>query len=243
MKRYVGIDVAQEQCALCIVERGRILDDVELHAILPMLQYPAPLKIGGRLAPELDFRPVAMRFLLMTCARLDEVCSAKWEDINFELGVWTKYNVKDTRGRVRDQKLRLSPCILTFLKSISTPAKIGSDELIFPNSVGGKLDNWDRFQKMLMSATGTSDWHRHDLRRTGATIMFEMDVVASTIDQILGHVNPLQSENVSASAPRYIVTQKLRIRRRDPQAEALATLGKVLDSVENDFEELSNAAA
>ncbi len=224
-------------------ERDRLLDDAELHAILPMLRYPAPIEIGAQLAPELDFRPAAMRFLLMTCARLDEVCSAKWKDIDFERGVWTKYDVKDTLGRIRDQRLSISPDILAFLKSLSTPTKIGSDELIFPNSVGGKLDNWDRFQKMLMRATGTSDWHRHDLRRTGATIMFEMDIGVSTIDLILGHINPLKSENVSASAPRYIVTQKLRVRRRNPQVEALATLGMVLDTLEKGLEELPDAAA
>ncbi len=215
----------------------------KLHVILPMLRYPAPIEIGAKLAPELDFRQAAMRFLPMTCKRLDEVCPAKWKDIDFERGVRTKYDVKDILGRIRDQHLPLSPDILAFLKSFSTPNKIGSDEMIFPNSVGGKLGNWDRFQKMLMRSTDTSDWHRHDLRRTGATIMFEMDIGASTIDHILGHINPLKSENVSASAPRYIVTQKLRVRRRNPQVEALATLGEILDTLENGLEELSNAAA
>jgi integrase len=71
-------------------------------------------------------------------------------------------------------------------------------------TVIGPLDNWTRFQNALHSATGTKNWHRHDLRRTAATIMHSMKVPASTIEQILAHVDPFRGENVGASASHYI---------------------------------------
>lgn len=59
-------------------KRKRVLSEPELKAILPLLVYPAP-RIGKlTLQPELDFRPIAVRFMLFTAARLEEVCEMRW---------------------------------------------------------------------------------------------------------------------------------------------------------------------
>jgi integrase len=47
--------------------------------------------------------------------------------------------------------------------------------------------NWDRYQKKLFERTGTSGWHRHDLRRTGATTLGGLGVAPHVIEACLGH--------------------------------------------------------
>ncbi len=52
----------------------------------------------------------------------------------------------------------------------------------------GRLVNWDRETKRLMEETGTAGWTRHDLRRTGATLLGEMGVEPHVIEAALNHV-------------------------------------------------------
>lgn len=214
-------------------KRERVLTEAELQAVLPLLAYPAPLIIGLRLDGTKDFRPIAMRFMLLTAARLDEVCSMRWRDLDRTNRVWRKPNVKSTRGGPRSQALPLSQPAYALLSSLPGWSKSKPDELIFPNGSGSEpLDNWTRFQRALHRATGTSDWHRHDLRRTAATIMHSLKVPASTIEQILAHADPLRGENVGASASHYIQLSRVLTNTRDPQEEALSILAGALTHIE-----------
>lgn len=47
------------------------------------------------------------------------------------------------------------------------PEKPKADALIFATKGGGMLWNWDRQTKASQAESGTADWTRHDLRRTG----------------------------------------------------------------------------
>lgn len=93
------------------------------------------------------------------------------------------------------------------------------------------LDNWDRFQRALNKQSGTSGWHRHDLRRTAATIMTALKVPASTVAQILAHKDPLRHEGVGGAASNYIQLGKTFNNSRDPQEEALSILAEALASI------------
>jgi integrase len=172
-----------------------------------------------------------MRFLLLTAARREEVVSMQWKDVDLANGVWTKPQVKSTRGGPRKQVLPLSRAALDLLKSLPQCGTAKPTDLVFPNTTGGPLGNWTRFQQMLERASGTSGWHRHDLRRTAATIMQALEVPVSTIDRILGHVNPLRRENVSGAAATYMRLSGVLKGRTDLQAAALDTLAEALEGI------------
>ena len=213
--------------------RKRVLTEAELKAILPWLIYPAP-KIGNlTLEAELDFRPIAMRFLLYTLARREEMCSMRWGELDRINRVWHKPSVKSTKGGPRSQSLPLSEAAMSILRGLPRWESAKPDELVFPNGTGkGELDNWTRYQDALHEATGTKDWHRHDLRRTSATIMLSLKVPASTIEQILAHADPLKSDNVGGAASHYLQLTRVLRNTRDPQEEALTTLAEALEMVE-----------
>jgi hypothetical protein len=61
--------------------------------------------------------------------------------------------------------------------------------------------------------------------------MEALKVPLSTIDQILGHTNPLKRENLSGAASHYIRLGKTLKSIRDPQEVALSDLAAALDAV------------
>lgn len=212
-------------------DRERVLTEEELRKVLPWLNYPAPKELGLRIAGELDYRPAAMRFMLLTAARREEVENMKWRDLDLANSVWRKPRIKSTRGGPRGQSLPLPDAVMAFLERLPGYSLTHPDAYVFPNSRGGQLDNWQRLQNALYRVSGTSGWHRHDLRRTAATIMQALKVPASTIDQILGHTNPLKRENVSGAASHYLRLTKVLTNIRDPQEEALSDLAKVFQAL------------
>jgi integrase len=212
-------------------DRERVLSEDELRRILPLLVYPAPKELGAGMPPELDYRPIAMRFILLTAARREEVEGMRFKDVDFQNGVWRKPSIKSTRKGPRSQSLPLSQEALKILNAMAKHNASEPDGLIFPNSKGGKLGNWQRIQTALYRASGTKDWHRHDLRRTASSIMEALKVPLSTIDQILGHTNPLKRENLSGAASHYIRLGKTLKSIRDPQEVALSDLAAALDAV------------
>jgi integrase len=214
-------------------KRIRVLTQDELQAVLPLLKYPAP-RIGSLLTEgHLDYRPIAMRFILLTAARLDEVCAMRWRDVDRRNSAWNKPKVKSTRGGPRSQCLPLSGAAMDLLRSLPGWQAHDPADFVFLNSTGkGPLGNWNRFQQALNAATGTHDWHRHDLRRTAATLMHSLKVPVSTIEHILAHTQPFKAENAGGAASHYLQLTQIMTNSRDPQEEALSILADVLERIE-----------
>ena len=177
--------------------QGRALDDVELGLILPLLTWPAPERLNMKLASEQDFRPAALRFLLLTCARLDELVTMRWQDFRENLLLWHKPYVKTTSGPPRQLNLPLSNAAAQLLKGLPNFETRSPNELVFPNEVGGHLGNWGRITKAVQRESETANWHRHDLRRTGAKIMKLLGIAPRTIDEILAHNASNKDEGTS----------------------------------------------
>lgn len=137
----------------------------------------------------------AAKLMLWTAARLDEVCSATWNEFDLDAGLWTVAAArrKDTRSRTRKKQVPAQPHVIPLPRqAISMLVKMRKipGELVFPNANGGKLDNWDRWSKSIYERTGTSGWTRHDLRRTSATLAADLNVAPHIISIMLGHKTP-----------------------------------------------------
>jgi integrase len=150
--------------------RKRVLSEPELQVLLPQLR-------GAN-------RPHArmMRFLLLTLARREEAATATWKSVNLESAMWTILETKNGEPHV----VPLSRQALALLREIG-PGK--PDELVFRTSTGARLGNWDRETKRIILDSGLGEkkgksavvmkdgsaiWTRHDLRRTGATMLGEL---------------------------------------------------------------------
>lgn len=213
-------------------KRERVLSIREIAAIYPLLSYPAPEAIRRRnILPENDYGPIALRFMLLTLARREEVATARWCDFDFDNGVWAKPEVKDVTGQNRSQRLPLSRAAIDVLSALPAFTNRPSDAFVFPNRDGGKLDNWNRVAEQIHKGSNTSGWTRHDLRRTGATLLEELQVPIHTIEAILDHTNRFANAGVSKSAGHYMIAARILNGTEDPKVIALNKLSFILDEI------------
>jgi len=187
-----------------IQRRKRVLTEEELVRILPVLQ-----------ATE---RPAwqVMHFLLLTLARREEAASARWCDVDLCNGTWSIPSTKNGEQHV----VPLSKQAIEHLKK---RAGSGTDSaaLVFSTPSGKRISNWDREGKLLHVATGTENWHRHDLRRTAATILGNLGEMPDIIEAALNHQNIRSPLAATYNRSRYL-----------PQVrQALQTLADYLDGI------------
>lgn len=218
-------------------KRERVLSQDELVAVIPLLVYPAPAGLRSALAPQDDYGPVAFLFLFLTLARRDEVAEARRKDFDVLAGTWTK-KVKTRRrpgshgpAERRTVMIPLSDAAIRLLLSLPSFAEGLPDDLVFPSSGGGTLCNWDRTQASINEASGTSGWHRHDLRRTAATLLRQLGVKPAVIDTLLCHLNPYNREQVSSAATNYMIDKKILRDAIDQERLAVNSLADALASI------------
>ena len=133
-RRYVSADVAVLHPPATVARRDRVLSRDELVALLPVLAHWA--------SPYAR----ALRFMLWTLARREEVGRARWRDVNLDAAMWTIPATKNGLPHV----VPLPRQTVAFLVGIK-PADADPGALIFGNSAGGTLGNWDRQAKTIMA--------------------------------------------------------------------------------------------
>lgn len=219
---------------MLVGKRERTLTQTELVSVLPVMTYPAPPGLRERLDPCQDYGPVAFRFLLLTLSRREEVANMRCGDVDRLAQTWRK-TVKTLRksgsrqavGR-REVVLPLSSAAMALLMSLPSFRYGKPEDYVFPSSAGGRLQNWNRTQEAIFRASGTAGWHRHDLRRTAATILNQLGVAVSVIDRHLCHVDPLSREGGAASAAHYIFDEQIIANTKDVARKAVDLLGMAL---------------
>ena len=143
----------------------------ELTAILPVLT------ASGRPYA------AALRFMLLTLARREEVAAARWRDVQLD-GTKPTWRIPVTKNGTEHQ-VPLPRQAVALLRSRGPGAP---DSLVFATETGGRLVNWDRETKAIQAASRTAGWQRHDLRRTGTTLLGELGIVPAIAEAALNHV-------------------------------------------------------
>lgn len=182
-----------------IRRRDRVLSEQELAALLTTL---------GRTGHD-----GAVRMMLLTACRREEVCGMRFEDIIED--VWF------IPGEMRKNGRALAVPLTVAAQTI-IGAQGRTSGFVFLGSRGKPLANWNRWQKKIFERTGTSDWHRHDLRRTAATIMGENGVLPAIVEIAIGHAEPHSQLAGIYNKSRY----------PKEHADALQTLSDVLSGIE-----------
>jgi integrase len=180
-----------------------------------------------------------MLFILLTLARLNEAAGATWGEIDLDRRTWTipPERLKDTRGKKGRAKAR-KPAIIPLswdavwlLRWVKDNADAEPQSLVFPSQSGTLLGNWDRAQKAIFEASRTTGWHRHDLRRTGATMLGEAGIPPYVIEAALNHATIHSDLSGRYNVARY----------RDDVKEALQALSaqyvRLIERVEIQLDE------
>jgi integrase len=162
-------------------KRDRVLTRDELNAIWQHL--------GGAHGD-------VVRWLLWTGCRLNEAAGMTWSEVHGS--DWIIPASRSKNGRQRSVPLPRQASNL--LQRIG-----GGDpgELVFPSKRGRRLDNWDRETKHLQSVSETSGWHRHDLRRTVATLLGDLGFPPHVVSVVLGHAHIAEGATAVYARSRY----------------------------------------
>ncbi|HEX3402685.1 MAG TPA: tyrosine-type recombinase/integrase [Acetobacteraceae bacterium] len=191
-----------------VARRQRVLNHEELARLLPTLRASHSAYAA------------ALQFMLLTCCRREEASTALWQDIDLQARLWRLPETKTKNGQ--EHAVPLSRQALALLRS-RLPADNPDPAARVFTSDGGKLGNWDRATKVIMVASDTQGWHRHDLRRTAATMMGEMGIDPHVIEAALAHKSVHSQLASIYNAARY----------RPQVADALQRLADALDNIEH----------
>jgi len=187
--------------------RDRVLSHAELARLLPVL-----------IASESPYA-AAMMMMFYTLGRRSEIDGARWGDLDWTAGTLT---ISGERSKNKQPHTVPLPAQAVELLRARLPAGADPAGLIFTTRGGGPLASWDRETKAIQSASGTAGWHRHDLRRTGATMLGDLGETPDVIEAALNH----------ASIRSPLAATYNRSRYRPRVAAALQRLADALDGIE-----------
>lgn len=170
------------------IERDRVLSAEEIALLRDRLKTST---IDPRTKP-------AIWIMLSTLARVGELTTAKWADVDLERATW---HIPETKNGL-PHTVFLSDFALQQFKELH--AMTGHSEWIFPSwNKGGPVarsivtrqvfdrqqppDGPHRCSEPHAFVLPGGQWTPHDLRRTGATIMGELGVLSQVIERCLNH--------------------------------------------------------
>lgn len=206
-RAYVGQGVTAISPPATVQRRDRTLARDELARLLPALRASASPYAA------------ALRLMLLTLLRRSEADGARWADVEWQAGALT-IGAERSKNKLA-HVVPLSRQAIELLRA-RLPAGADPASLIFGTSTGRALGGWDKATKALQAASGTAGWHRHDLRRTGATLLGDMGETPDIIEAALNH----------AAIRSPLAATYNRSRYRPQVAAALQRLADALDGIE-----------
>jgi integrase len=161
-----GVNKYQEQ------KRNRWLNDQEVQSLYTVLDSYHNQSVAN-----------AIRLLVLTGARKNEVLGAEWGQFDLESGVWTK--PAHTTKEKKMEHLPLSSQVITLLKKIKEEA---TTPHLFPGKVDGKpLQDIKKAWKTIITRAGLTKVRIHDLRHTHASHLVSSGLSLSIVGKLLGH--------------------------------------------------------
>jgi integrase len=171
----------------------------DLVAVNPCLgrHKPPPPKSRHRVLSAEEIRKVWMaadalgqfgsviKLLLLTGARRSEVDGMRWSELSADLATWNL-----PPERVKNAKPHFIPLPETARSIVAAvPRRDGSD-LVFSTTGDTSISGWSKVKKKLDALVGFSDWRVHDIRRSFATHITELNIAPPHITEVLlGHVS------------------------------------------------------
>lgn len=159
-------------------KRTRRPTENELEKLREGLKQRMEYRPNGKVRiPFLDI----LDFSILTCMRIGEVCKLRWEDLNED------HKTILVRDRKDPRKKEGNHMIVPLLAGSFDIAKKQSNEgdLIFPFNSRSVSAGFQRVRSDL----GIEDLRYHDLRREGASRLFEKGYSIEEVAQVTGHRN------------------------------------------------------
>jgi integrase len=147
------------------VTRERVLTDAELSKV-------------WKGAASIPAYGSAIRLLMLTGARREEIGALRWNEIKGD-------RIELSNGRTKNGVAHVIPLSAPARAILHNVPRIG--DYVFTFNGTKPIAAWGRTKADLDKASGVSDWRIHDLRRTVATGMQKLGVTLQVVEAVLGH--------------------------------------------------------
>jgi integrase len=131
------------------------------------------------------------RLLTLTAQRLGEVTAMRWRDVDLERAIWT-VPAEIAKNGVANE-VPMAPAAVAILSQAPSPRAgyVFPSQNGSPNPVSGFSNAKSRLDREAAAARAgepVPPWRLHDLRRTAASGMAELQVAPHIIERVLNHV-------------------------------------------------------
>ncbi|WP_375751555.1 tyrosine-type recombinase/integrase [Vibrio sp. HN007] len=158
--------------------RTRRPTTIELDKLKEGLAARENFRSNGKI--RIPFRDI-LEFSILTCMRIGEVCALRWDDLNEKNKTVVVRDRKDPRKKEGNHML--VPLLGDSFDIVMKQERKG--ELIFPYNSRSVTAGFQRVRNSL----GIEDLRYHDLRREGASRLFEAGYSIEEVAQVTGHRN------------------------------------------------------
>ena len=155
------------------VKRERVLSDQEL----------AKVWCG---AGELGAYGQAIRLLVLTGARREEVASLRWSEIDGD-------TIRLQGTRTKNGEAHDIPLSKAARELLAAMPRFTDSDFIFTVNGNRPLNAWSEPKTKIDKLSGVSNWRIHDLRRTTATGMQKLGTPLPVTESVLGHTSGSRS--------------------------------------------------
>jgi integrase len=169
-----------------------------------------------------------VRFILLTGARKSEARTARFDQFNLDLAIWTKRATSTKQKKMH--RVPLSRAAVTFVRNRSAAVPNGC-EWLFPGDVKGQpIEDIRRFWADVQKKAELSGVRVHDLRHTFASLLISGGASLPMVGKLLGHTQAKTTQRYahlmddpvrqSTDAVGEMLRPRLRIVHRDEAASA-----------------------
>ena len=175
-------------------QHERFLTPEELHRLGLALDAAPAERLASR------HGAAAIRLLVLTGCRRNEILGLRWEDVDFEAG---ELRLRDTKTGAR--VVPLTPAAAEVLEDLP---RVPGKPWVFPGKKQGTHqrninDSWDRIRKR----AGLAGVRLHDLRHSFASRALAMGESLSMIAKLLGHTQ-VQTKACPQYLPHYVIEKQ-----------------------------------
>src|SRR5262249_41899005 len=172
--------------------RERVLSDAELRAVWLACEHDGAL---GQ----------AIRMLILTGARRNEVGRMEWSEIDDR--IWTLPAERSKNGCKHE--VPLSPQAWALIEA---RPRFAGCSYVFSTDGKGPVNSWGKVKRRISTRTeiAAETWRLHDLRRTAATGMQKLGVQVPVIEKALNHQSGV-FRGVAGIYPRHDYADDIRI--------------------------------
>ena len=129
-----------------------------------------------------------VRLCLLTAQRKAKVATMKWDDVDFDSGIWTI--ATEPREKGNPGAIRLPPAALDI---IAAQAALADNPYVFASPRSrkqkhGHFNAWSQGKRQLDQLAPMPPWVIHDLRRTARSLLSRIGVNRDIAERVMGHV-------------------------------------------------------